>query len=1043
MARFFIHHPIFAWVLAIITMLTGIIALFTLPIAQYPAVAPPSIQVRAIYTGASAVTIGESVTQVLEQSLTGIDNLIYMRSTSSSDGTAMITLTFDQGTDSDIAQVQVQNKLQSAIPLLPQSVQRLGVNVSKGNSNMLMVIALSSTDGLSDTADLSDYVASTVKDQIGRLPGVGSVTVFGGEYAMRVWLDSDKLYDYKMTPADVVAAIQSQNMQVVAGQLGSLPAEKSAQINVTIQGQSLLSTVKEFENILLRVDSEGRSVFISDVARVEIGSASYVAEPRLNGNASGAMGVSLSSGANAIATADAIHAKLKEMKSYLPEGMELGLAYDTLPPVTASIDNVIKTLIEAIVLVFFVMYLFLQNIRATIIPTIAVPVVLLGTFAVLQVLGYSINTLTLFAMVLAIGLLVDDAIVVVENVERIMVEEGSDPIPATEKSMDQVSTALVGIVIVLCAVFVPMAFLGGSTGVIYRQFSITIVTAMVLSVFVALILTPALCATILKPHTHDKKVNKFFTWFNHTFDRITHRYHGIIHDLVRRGGRMMVLYLGIIGLLGYLYVSLPTGFLPEEDQSLLLAMVQLPPNSTLEQTSALMAEFEAVVEETEGKYIKSIMAVAGAGLGPSAQNVGTAFITLTTWDDRTTKESTAAAIANRLRQRFSTTIAGSISVFLPPAIIELGTSSGFTLELLDNAALGHDKLISARNQVMGAAFANPNIAYVRPTGLNDTVQYSIAFDNQKATSLGLSVMDVSNTLSVMLGSSYVNDFVDRGRVKKVYVQADMPFRMTADDLTKLSFRNNQGTMVPFSAIAKVEWKQGSALLERYNGVAAVEIQGETIPGVSTGEGMKIMEDIVATLGTGYSIDWTGLSFEEKRAGSQTTIVLVLSALVVFLALAALYESWSIPISVILIVPIGIFGAVIGTSFYGLANDVYFQVGLLATMGLSAKNAILVVEFAKDLMEKEGKSIRAAASDAARLRLRPILMTSLAFGLGVLPMVLASGAGAASQQTVGVAVFYGTVFATAIGVFFIPVFFAVVAISAELLFKKITVRKFTH
>jgi len=1040
MARFFIHHPIFAWVLAIFTMLVGVIALFTLPIAQYPAVAPPSIKISAFYTGASAITVEESVTQVIEQSLTGIDNLLYMRATSNSDGSASITLTFNQGTDSDIAQVQVQNKLQSAIPLLPQSVQRLGVNVSKGNENMLMVVAIVSTDGLRDNADLTDYMSATVKDQLSRIPGVGSANVFGDEYAMRIWLDPNKLYNYKMTPGDVIAAIQAQNMQVVAGQLGALPAPADAQINVSIQGQSLLQNAKEFESILLRVDPEGRSVFIRDVARVEIGSASYVASARMDGFTSGAMGISLASGANALDTANAINAKLDAMKDLLPEGTKLVIPYDTTPPVLASIKSVVTTLLEAIILVFLVMYLFLQNIRATIIPTIAVPVVLLGTFAVLQILGYSINTLTLFAMVLAIGLLVDDAIVVVENVERVMAEENLEPLPATEKSMDQVGGALVGIVIVLSAVFVPMAFLGGSTGVIYRQFSVTIVTAMVLSVLVALILTPALCVTILRKHDHHKKQMRFFVWFNQKVDHLTSRYHGVVNTLIRRGSHMMLVYVGIVGLLGIMYVSLPTGYLPEEDQGLLLAVVQLPPNSTLEQTSVLMKKLEDAVLGGEGEYVASIMTVAGAGMGPPAQNVGASFISLKNWSERSGEEASASAIAIRLRQKFASEIGGMVQVFVPPAIIELGTSSGFTMEILDNAGLGHEKLIEARNRVMAAAFANPKIAYIRPTGLNDTVQYSVTFDNQKASSLGLSISDVSNTLSVMLGSSYVNDFVDRGRVKKVYVQADMPFRMTPDDLNALSFRNNKGEMVPFTAIAKVAWTQGPALLERYNAIPAVELQGEPVSGVSTGEAMTIMEAEVEKLGGGYTVDWTGLSYEEKLAGSQASMVLLLSALVVFLALAALYESWSIPFSVILVIPIGIFGAVLGTTIFGLSNDVYFQVGILATMGLSAKNAILVVEFAKELMEKEGKSIRAAASEAARLRLRPILMTSLAFGLGVVPMLLASGAGAASQHAVGTAVFYGTVTATVLGIFFIPVFFAVVAVAAGVLFKKLSIRK---
>lgn len=1040
MARFFIHHPIFAWVLAIVTMLSGVISLFLLPVAQYPEVAPPSIQISATYLGASASTVEESVTQVLEQNITGVDNMIYMRSTSDSSGRASITVTFEQGTDSDIAQVQVQNKIQTAISSLPESVQRLGVDVSKGNSNMLMVVSVICTDGSMTSVDLADYMNATVKEQLSRLPGVGSVTVFGDEYAMRVWLDPQKLYDYQMSASEVVAAIEAQNMQVVAGQLGSLPAENNAQINVIIKGQSLLQTVKQFEDILLRVDPDGRSVFIRDVARVEIGSASYSTEARYSGQSSGAMGISLASGANALSTAAVINEKLDELRRFLPENMKIGIAYDTTPPISASVENVVHTLFEAIVLVFLVMYLFLQNLRATIIPTIAVPVVLLGTFAVLLSLGFSINTLSLFAMVLAIGLLVDDAIVVVENVERIMAQEKLGPVEAAEKSMDQVSGALIGIVVVLCAVFLPMAFLGGSVGVIYRQFSVTIVTAMIMSLFVALILTPALCATILKPHSHDKKTGRFFEWFNRTFERFTSRYHGIVNNLLRRGLRMMIFYLVIVaGLLG-MYVSLPTSFLPEEDSGILISIVNLPPNSTQGQTLEVLEDLEKAVLEDEGQYVQHMMVVAGYGMGAVGQNVGVGFISLKDWSLRKTEESSAAAIAQRLRQRFANDLRGSVLVMLPPAIIELGSSSGFTMELQDNAGLGHEKLLAARNQLMAAAFQNPKIAYVRATGMEDNVQYEITFDNQKASSLGLSVGEVSNNLSILLGGSYVNDFIDRGRVKKVYVQADMGFRMTPDDLMNISFKNNEGKMVPISSIAHISWTQGPAMLERYNGVPSMEIQGEAMPGVSTGEAMAIMEEEVAKLGNGFGISWTGMSYEEQQAGSQSTIILVLSALLIFLALAALYESWSIPFSVILIIPIGVLGAVLGTFLLGLSNDVYFQVGLLATMGLSAKNAIMVVEFAKELMEKEGKSYRAAAAEAARLRLRPILMTSLAFGLGVIPLLTSSGAGAASQLAVGTAVFFGTVTATALGIFFIPTFFSVVAITVGILFKRISVRE---
>lgn len=1041
MARFFIHHPIFAWVLAIITMLAGVLSLFILPVAQYPDVAPPSISISATYQGASASTAEETVTQILEQNITGVDNMIYMRSTTDSNGNTRIAVTFAQGTDPDIAQVQVQNKIQTAISSLPESVQRLGVDVSKGSDTMLMVLAVTCKDGSMDSVDLADYMNAYIKDQLSRLPGVGSVQVFGDEYAMRIWLDPEKLYDYKMTASDVAAAISAQNAQVAAGQLGSLPAVPGAQINVIIKGQNLLQTVREFENILLRVDSDGRSVFVKDVARVEIGSASYDAVSRFSGENAGALGINLASGANALSTAEAINAKIEELREFLPENLDISIAYDTTPPITESVNNVVHTLLEAIVLVFLVMYLFLQNIRATIIPTIAVPVVLLGTFAILLALGFSINTLTLFAMVLAIGLLVDDAIVVVENVERIMAQEKLGPVEAAEKSMEQVSGALIGIVIVLCAVFLPMAFLSGSVGVIYRQFSVTIVTAMIMSLLVALILTPALCATILKPHKHDKKVGRFFEWFNRTFERFTYNYHGKVNNLLRRGARMMILYAVIIAALLGMYVSLPTSFLPDEDSGTIIAIVTLPPNSTQEQTLNVLKDFEKVTLETESANVKDIMVIAGFGMGSFGQNVGASFISLKDWSERPGYEASSAAIAARLRQHFANDLRGSVLVMIPPAIIELGTSTGFTLELQDNAGLGHEKLIAARNQLMGAAFQNPKIAYVRATGQEDNVQYEVTFDYQKASSLGLSVSEISTNLSMLLGGYYVNDFIDRGRVKKVYIQADKQFRMTPDDIMSISFRNSEGSMVPFSSIAHVAWTQGPAMLERYNGIASVEIQGEAAPGFTTGEAMAVMEEEVSKLGNGFGISWTGMSYEEVQAGNQTTIVLAISALVVFLALAALYESWSIPFSVILMIPIGVLGAVLGTFFLNLSNDVYFQVGLLATMGLSAKNAIMVVEFAKELMEKEGKSYRAAAAEAARLRLRPILMTSLAFGLGVIPLLTASGAGAASQLAVGTAVFFGTVTATALGIFFIPTFFAIVAITVGIFFKKISVREF--
>ena len=1040
MSRFFIHHPIFAWVIALVIMLAGAISMVSLPVSQYPDVASPAIRVSATYPGASAQTVQDTVTQVIEQNMTGLDNLLYMSSTSDSSGQASITLTFAMGTDPDTAQVQVQNKLQLATPMLPQTVQQQGVSVTKSNSSMFLALAFISTDGSMDQTDLSDYVNATIKDELSRVDGVGDVTTFGGQYAMRIWLDPDKLHKYNLTPSDVVGAIKAQNVQVAAGQLGGLPVPDDGAgappINVTIKAQELLQTPADFENILLRVEPSGGSVFVKDVARVEIGSESYYATSRLNGAPAGGLALSLASGANALSTAERVKQRIEELKPYMPEGVEAVVAMDTTPPVRMSIEEVAKTLFEAVALVFLVMLLFLQNVRATLIPTIAVPVVLLGTFGVLAVFGYSINTLTLFGMVLAIGLLVDDAIVVVENVERVMSEEHLDPVAATEKSMGQITSSLVGIAVVLSAVFLPMAFMSGSTGVIYRQFSVTIVSAMLLSVLIALVLTPALCASMLKSRGgHAEAQHGFAGWFNRAFNAGTVRYHRGIRSLARRGGRLMLVYAALVACLAFLYMRLPTAYLPSEDQGVLFALVQMPSNTPQERTLEVLKQLEDYGLTQEKDTVERIMSVAGFSFSGSGQNTGMAFISLKDWEERPNPDQSAAAVAARFRQAFTGMVDAQVVVFQPPAIIELGTSAGFTMELLDRGGVGHEKLMEARNQLLGNAAANPAIAYARPNGLDDTAQYAISIDNRLAASLGLSLSDISTDLSVLAGGAYVNDFIDRGRVKKVYVQADAPFRMVEADLRHWNFRNNLGDLVPFSSIASTDWTMGPARLERYNGVASLEIQGEPVPGVSSGTAMAAMEAEVAKLGKDFGVDWTGLSYQERLAGSQTLLLYGLAAVVVFLALAALYESWSIPIAVILVIPLGMLGAVLGTSLRGLSNDVYFQVGMLATMGLGAKNAILVVECARTLW-RNGAGLREAAAEAARLRLRPILMTSLAFGLGVLPLMIASGgASSASQKAVGTAVFCGTVAATALGIFFIPVFFVVVCSVADRLFGK--------
>ncbi|MFP2505641.1 efflux RND transporter permease subunit [Buttiauxella gaviniae] len=1027
MANFFIERPIFAWVLAIILMIAGGLAILQLPVAQYPTIAPPAVAVTATYPGADAQTVQDTVTQVIEQNMNGIDNLMYMSSTSDSAGGVTITLTFKSGTSPDIAQVQVQNKLQLAMPLLPQEVQQQGISVEKSSSSFLLVAGFISDNTSLTQDDISDYVASNIKDAISRTNGVGDVQLFGAQYAMRIWLNVDALNKYQLNPGDVVNQLKLQNDQVAAGQLGGTPAVKNQQLNASIIAQTRLRDPVEFGKVTLKVNPNGSVVHLSDVARIELGGENYNTVAKINGQAAAGLGIKLATGANALDTAAGIKAKLASLQPYFPQGMKVVYPYDTTPFVKISIHEVVKTLFEAIILVFLVMYLFLQNIRATLIPTIAVPVVLLGTFAVLSAFGYSINTLTMFGMVLAIGLLVDDAIVVVENVERVMVEEHLSPKEATKKSMSQIQGALVGIAMVLSAVFIPMAFFGGSTGAIYRQFSITIVSAMALSVLVALILTPALCATLLKPvdpQAHGK--NGFFGWFNNKFNQSAHHYTDSVSNILRNTGRYLLLYVIIVVGMAVLFLRLPTSFLPEEDQGVFMTMVQLPAGATQERTQKVLDQVTNYYLNTEKANVESVFTVNGFSFSGQGQNSGIAFISLKPWEERSGKENAVGAIVERATKAFSKVRDGLIFPFNLPAIMELGTATGFDFELIDQANLGHQQLTLARNQLMGLVAKHPDmLTRVRPNGLEDTPQYKLEIDQEKAQSLGVAISDINQTIASALGGTYVNDFIDHGRVKKVYLQADAPFRMLPQNINELFVRGSSGQMVPFSAFSSSHWMYGSPRLERYNGLPSMEVLGEAAPGKSTGEAMVLMEQLASTLPAGIGYDWTGMSYQERLSGNQAPALYAISLVVVFLCLAALYESWSIPFSVMLVVPLGVVGALLAAVMRGMNNDVYFQVGLLTTIGLSAKNAILIVEFAKDLMEKEGKEIIEATLEAVRMRLRPILMTSLAFILGVMPLVLSSGAGSGAQNAVGTGVMGGMLSATLLAIFFVPVFFVVI------------------
>ncbi|WP_446028961.1 efflux RND transporter permease subunit [Lelliottia amnigena] len=1027
MANFFIQRPIFAWVLAIILMIAGGLAILQLPVAQYPTIAPPAVAVTATYPGADAQTVQDTVTQVIEQNMNGIDNLMYMSSTSDSAGNVTITLTFQSGTDPDIAQVQVQNKLQLAMPLLPQEVQQQGIGVEKSSSSFLLVAGFVSDNKTLTQDDISDYVASNVKDAISRTSGVGDVQLFGAQYAMRIWLDSNALNKFQLTPLDVINQLKIQNNQIAAGQLGGTPSIPGQQLNASIIAQTRLKTPEEFGNVTLKVNQDGSMVHLKDVARVELGGENYNMVTKINGQAATGLGIKLGTGANALDTAAAIKSKLAELQSFFPQGVKVVYPYDTTPFVKISIHEVIKTLFEAIVLVFLVMYLFLQNLRATLIPTIAVPVVLLGTFAILSAFGFSINTLTMFGMVLAIGLLVDDAIVVVENVERVMMEDKLPPKEATQKSMEQIQGALVGIAMVLSAVFIPMAFFGGSTGAIYRQFSLTIVSAMALSVLVALILTPALCATLLKPASEEHHAKGgFFAWFNTLFDKSVDHYSNSVSGILRKTGRYLVVYVLIVGGMAVLFLRLPTSFLPEEDQGVFMTMVQLPAGATQTRTQQILDQVQQYYLTEEKANVESVFTVNGFSFSGQGQNSGIAFVSLKPWEDRSGEKNGVEAIVGRATKAFSQIKDGLVFPFNLPAIIELGTATGFDFELIDQANLGHTSLTQARNQLLGMVKDHPDLLVrVRPNGLEDTPQFKLDIDQEKAQALGVSVSDINQTISTALGGTYVNDFIDHGRVKKVYAQAAAQFRMLPGDINNLYVRSANGEMVPFSAFSTSRWVSGSPRLERYNGMPSMEILGESAPGKSTGEAMAMLESLAKKLPSGIGYDWTGMSYQERLSGNQAPALYAISLIIVFLCLAALYESWSIPFSVMLVVPLGVIGALLGASLRGLNNDVYFQVGLLTTIGLSAKNAILIVEFAKDLMEKEGKGVVEATLDASRMRLRPILMTSLAFILGVMPLVISNGAGSGAQSAVGTGVMGGMLSATLLAIFFVPVFFVVV------------------
>jgi len=1027
MSRFFIDRPIFAWVLAIVAMLAGTLSLVKMPISQYPNIAAPAVSIQVSYPGASAQTVQDTVVQVIEQQLSGMDGFRYMSAESGSDGSMTIIVTFEQGTNPDIAQVQVQNKLQLATPRLPEEVQRQGLRVVKYQMNFFLVLSLVDRTGKLDNFDLGNLIASQLQDPISRIPGVGDFQLFGSPYAMRIWLDPGKLNSYQLTPSDVAAAIREQNVQVSSGQLGGLPTRSGVQLNATVLGKTRMTTPAQFEEVLVKVNPDGSQVRVKDVGRAELGADSFAISAKYKELPTASLALRLSTGGNLLETVDAVKALMEKQKAYMPDGVEVVYPYDTTPVVNASIDSVVHTIIEAVVLVFLVMYLFLQSFRATLIPTLAVPVVLLATFALLPYFGISINVLTMYAMVLAIGLLVDDAIVVVENVERLMHEEGLSPLEATRKSMDQISGALVGIGMVLSAVFIPMAFFGGSAGIIYKQFAVTIVVCMGLSILVAMIFTPALCVTILKaPHGdahHEKK--GFFGWFNRTFDRGTRRFERGIGAMLKHRGRYLLAFALITAGTGYLFTQIPKAFLPNEDQGLMMVEVRMPPNSSAERTEAVLDDVRNYLLNEEGESVEHVLTVNGFNFAGRGQNSGLALITLKDWSVRHEAGHDVFSIAKRANQHFAGIKDASVMSFVPPAILEMGNAMGFNLYLQDNLGLGHEALMAARDQFLQLASQHPKLQAVRPNGKDDEPQFQVKIDDEKARALQVSIAAINETMSAAWGSMYVNDFIDRGRVKRVYIQGEDISRISPEDFEKWYVRNSLNQMVPFSAFAKGEWVHGSPKLERYGGISSVNILGEPAPGYSTGDAMIAIAEIMQQLPNGIGVNYTGLSYEEIQTGDQAPMLYALTVMIVFLCLAALYESWSVPVSVMLVVPLGILGAVVATLWRDLTADVYFQIGLMTTVGLSAKNAILIVEFAKELYEKQGYPLVKAAIEASKLRLRPILMTSLAFTFGVLPMAISSGAGSGSQHSIATGVVGGMITATVLAVFFVPLFFVVV------------------
>ncbi|WP_319524070.1 efflux RND transporter permease subunit [uncultured Desulfosarcina sp.] len=1032
LSKFFLDRPVFAWVIAIVMMTAGGLAIYNLPISQYPPIAPPSISIEAYYPGASAETVENTVTQIIEQKMTGLADMLYLSGSSSSSGSSRIELTFAPGTDPDLAWSKVQNKLQLATASLPDVVQRQGVEVSKSTSNYLIIVGLVSEDGSMNNHDLGDYAQSNLEKILSRVPGVGEVESFGSQYSMRVWVNPDKLTNYRLTMEDVIGALRSYNVEISAGQFGGAPAVEGQRLNAAIVVQHLLQTPEEFAAIPIRTNPDGSVVRISDIGHTELGTERYGVVSNYNGKPASALAVRQAAGANALETADNVKKKMEEMSRYFPPGMKVVYPYDTTPFTKVAIDEVVKTLFEAVFLVFVIMYLFMGTFRATLIPTIAVPVVLLGTFGILGLFGFSINMLTMFAMVLAIGLLVDDAIVVVENVERIMAEEGLPPREATAKSMDQITSALIGIGLVLAAVFGPMAFFPGSTGIIYRQFSLTIASAMLLSVVVALILTPVLCASLLKPVPAGHQpadgavffLRPFFRWFDRAFDWFRNLYVKLVGRVLAKKLRYMLVFVLIVVAMGYLFKKMPTAYLPDEDQGILMIQAILPGNATLEQTDAVMEKVQKFFLNNEKDAVESIFTISGFSFAGQGQNMGLGFVHLRDWDLRQRPDLKVTAVAGRAMGAFSQIKEAMVYAFPPPAVIELGNALGFDFQLQDRGGIGHDKLMAARNQLLGMAAQDPRLTKVRPNGMEDVPEYIIDVDWNKAGALGVPISSIHNTIAAAFGGSYVNDFIQGGRVKRVYIQADAPYRMLPEDLSKLYMRNTEGKMVPFSSFATGSWTQGSPQLERYNAFPSMNIQGEPAEGRSSGEAMTAMEEIAAKLPEGIGFDWTGLSYQERMAGSQAPLLYAFSIFVIFLCLAALYESWPIPISILMTLPLGAIGGVIASTWRGLPNDVYFQIGLLTTMGLTTKNAILIVQFAKARVE-EGARLTVATLEAAKTRLRPIIMTSLAFGFGVLPLYLASGAGAGAQRAIGTGVLGGMITSTVLVTLFAPLFYVMI------------------